>query len=102
MPIVTSSHEVLPSLEETILIESAPGTPEIIIPAHEKEERVSLTEDMQSLVTEQLKSMRASGMSYTEIQEKTGIPTGTQKKALSPNQSLKSLTKHQYDTLIKR
>jgi len=89
-----------PGVQDAILIESAPGTPDIVIPAHEKEERVSLTEDMQFLVTERLKAMRVSGMNYKEILDKTGIPEGSQKKALSPNQSLKSLTRHQYDALV--
>nr|WP_319539413.1 hypothetical protein [uncultured Methanospirillum sp.] len=87
-------------LKDAILIESASISPDIVTPAHEKEDRVSLTEEMQSLVTERLKAMRVSGMSYKTIQEKTSIPEGSQKKAISPNQSLKSLTRHQYETLM--
>lgn len=85
-----------------ILIESVPDAPEIVIEPCEKEERITLTKEMQKTVSDCLKALRASGMNYKEIQEKTGIPEGSQKKALSPNQSLKSLTKHQYDALMKR
>jgi len=79
-----------------ILIESVPDAPEIVIEPCEKEERITLTKEMQKTVSDGLKALRASGMNYKEIQEKT-----SQKKALSPNQSLKSLTKHQYDALMK-
>ncbi|HWQ66062.1 MAG TPA: hypothetical protein VN372_04235 [Methanospirillum sp.] len=101
-----STRQVLPevapdSIFPLVLSESVPDDLQIIDPFQEKEERIILTEEMREQVRARLKNLRSIGISHLEIYEKTRIPEGSQKKLLSPNQSFKSITRCQYDSLMK-
>lgn len=61
---------------------------------------LTLTEEMRVSMRERLKMMKINGMNHEIIYFKTGIPEGTQKKILSPNQKLKSISPQRYHALM--
>lgn len=85
-----------PSVQSEILIEYTPQETPLKGPL---DERITLTPEKIKVVTERMKLLRSQGLSNHDIHAITGIPEGSIKKILSPNQSLKSLTKRQYESL---
>ena len=72
------------------------------IPIHtdKQEDRLTVTPEMRDTMRARLKELRGAGMSHHDIFQLTGIPEGTQKKLISPNQALKTITHEQYEKLL--
>lgn len=106
MPIHTDTHQSNITSDTPLLIEDVDNSKQSKEKRHQlkskfaNEEVILVNNEMAIHMRNRLKEMRIEGMNHKTIKEMTEIPVGTQKKILSPNQTLKTISRDRYQKLM--